>query len=687
MKLPKQSHMRLLPESQCRLTRNDVEGEKDMPKSLVIVESPAKANTINKILGKNFVVLSSMGHVMDLPGSVMGIDVENNFKAEYMVIPKKKKTIAALKKEAQKKSEIFLATDPDREGEAISWHLYNLLGKKKNIRRVVFHEITKDAIKEAFKHPGNVDMDKVDAQQARRILDRLVGYSISPLLWRKVGRGLSAGRVQSVAVRLIVERENKIMAFISQEYWEVEAELEKKDRDARFTAKLDKVEEKKAELKKKEGADSIVDELKKEEFIVTNVQKKEKKKYTQPPFTTSKLQQEGFYKLRFPASKTMRTAQQLYEGLEIGEEGNVGLITYMRTDAVRISKGSTDSARDYILKKYGKEYMPAAPNKFKSRKSAQEAHEAIRPTLPLREPGSIEKYLTPDQYNLYTLIWNRFISSQMTPAVFSVVTVEIKAGRCIFKAHGSQKIFAGFSIVYEEDGEKKEGENLLPPLAVDEKLNLLKLTPSQHFTKPPARFSEASLVKALEEYGIGRPSTYAPIIYTIVARNYVKRKEGYMHPSELGMVVTDLLVKNFADILDFEFTAKMEEELDEVEEGKKKKLDVLRDFYGPFEKDLLFAKENMRKVKGEEVVTSEICDTCGKPMVIKWGRLGRFLSCSDFPKCRFAKSLPTKVKCQEPGCGGMLVERRSKKRGRHFYGCSNYPTCRYITRKLPTPTD
>ncbi len=680
-----------------------------MPKSLVIVESPAKANTINKILGKNFVVLSSMGHVMDLPGSVMGIDVKNNFKAQYITIPKKKKAISTLKKEAQKKAEIFLATDPDREGEAISWHLYNLLGKKKNIRRVVFHEITKDAIKEAFKHPGKVDMDKVDAQQARRILDRLVGYSISPLVWRKVGRGLSAGRVQSVAVRLIVERENKIRAFISQEYWEVQAELEKKDRDARFTpldskphgieniqrgkhltgftAKLDKVEEKKAELKKKEEADSIVDELKKEEFIVTNVQKKEKKKYAQPPFTTSKLQQEGFYKLRFTASKTMRTAQQLYEGLEIGEEGNVGLITYMRTDAVRISKGSTDSARDYILKKYGKEYMPAAPNKFKSRKSAQEAHEAIRPTLPLREPGSLEKYLTPDQYKLYTLIWNRFISSQMTPAVFSVVSVEIKAGRYIFKAQGSQKIFAGFSVVYEEDGEKKEGEKLIPPLAVDEKLNLLKLTPSRHFTKPPARFSEASLVKALEEYGIGRPSTYAPIIYTIVARNYVKRKEGYMHPSELGMVVTDLLIKNFADILDFEFTAKMEEELDEVEEGKKKRLEVLKDFYGPFEKDLSFAKANMRKVKGEEVVTSEICDTCGKPMVIKWGRLGRFLSCSDFPKCRFAKSLPTKVKCPEPGCGGMLVERRSKKRGRHFYGCSNYPTCRYITRKLPTPTD
>ncbi|MEE8317573.1 MAG: DNA topoisomerase, partial [Candidatus Omnitrophota bacterium] len=415
--------------------------------------------------------------------------------------------------------------------------------------------------------------------------------------------------------------------------------------------------------------------------------KKEKRKYAQPPFTTSKLQQEAFYKFRFPASKTMRTAQQLYEGLEIGKHEEVGLITYMRTDAVRVSKGSVEEARDYIVKKYGKEYLPATPNRFKSKKSAQEAHEAIRPTLPLREPGHVEKYLTPEQYKLYTLIWNRFISSQMSPAVFSVVGVDIKAGRFIFRAQGSHKIFSGFSAVYKEDGEKKEEEKILPPLVVDEKLLLLRLNPSQHFTKPPPRFSEASLVKALEEYGIGRPSTYAPIIYTIVARNYVKRREGYFHPSDLGMVVTDLLIKSFSKILDLEFTAKMEEELDEIEEGKEKRLDVLKRFYGPFEKDLEHAKVNMRKVKGEAVATSEVCDKCGKQLVIKWGRLGRFLSCSDFPNCRFAKSLPTKVKCQEPGCDGMLVERRSKERGRHFYGCSNFPKCRYITRKLPSPKD
>ena len=659
-----------------------------MAKSLVIVESPAKANTINKILGKDFIVRSSMGHVMDLPGSKMGIDVDHDFQAKYVVLPKKKKAISILKKDAQGKQKIFLATDPDREGEAISWHLYNILGKKKSIHRIAFHEITKSAIQEAVKHPGKIDIHKVDAQQARRILDRLVGYSISPLLWRKVGRGLSAGRVQSVAVRMIAERENEIRAFVSQEYWDIEAELSKGTPNSNFIAKFDKIDGKKTKLHKEKESKEIVKELEKEDFIVKDVQKKEKKKYAQAPFTTSKLQQEAFYKLRFPAAKTMRTAQQLYEGLEIGEEGNVGLITYMRTDAVRLSKDSTDVAKAYILEKYGKDYAPATPNKFKSKKGAQEAHEAIRPSLPLREPESIKTYLNEDQYKLYTLIWNRFVSSQMTPAVFSVVAVEIKAGRCIFKANGSQKIFAGFSAIYEEDGEngeKKEEkkEKLLPPLSVEEKLTLIKLIPSQHFTKPPARFSDASLVKALEEYGIGRPSTYAPIIYTIVTRNYVKRREGYLHPSELGMVVNDLLIKNFGDILDYKFTAKMEEELDEVEEGTKKKIEVLKDFYAPFEKDLSLAKVNMRKVKGEAVPTSEVCDKCGKPMVIKWGRMGRFLSCSDFPNCRFAKSIPTAVTCPEPGCGGRLIEKRSK-RGSHFYGCSNYPKCRYMSRRLPS---
>jgi len=661
-----------------------------MAKSLVIVESPAKANTINKILGKDFVVCSSMGHFMDLPRSTMGIDVKNKFKTEFVMIDGKKKTISVLKKQAQGKSKIFLATDPDREGEAISWHLYNLLGKKKSIQRVVFHEITKGAVTEAFKHPSNIDKSKVDAQQARRILDRLVGYSISPLLWRKVGRGLSAGRVQSVAVRMVVERENEIRAFIPKEYWDVEAELKKHEGAHKsFIAKLDKADGKKIEVSNKEQAEGITSELKKKEFIVSDVQKKEKRKYAQAPFTTSKLQQEGFYKLRFSASKTMRVAQQLYEGLELGKEGTVGLITYMRTDAVRVSKESLEGARSYIGKKYGREYVPDAPNKFKAKKSAQEAHEAIRPALPLREPRSIEKHLAPDQYKLYTLIWNRFISSQMTPAVFSVLGVEIKAGRFVFKAQGSQKVFAGFTAVYEEDGEDKEkkGEKILPPLSIDEKLDLVKLDPSQHFTKPPARFSDASLVKTLEEYGIGRPSTYAPIIQTIVYRNYVRRREGYFHPSELGMVVTDLLMKNFADILDYKFTAKMEEELDEVEEGEKKKIEVLNDFYEPFEKDLTLAKVNMRKVKGEAVATSEICEKCGKIMVIKWGRLGRFLSCSDFPNCRFARPLPTGVKCPEPGCGGVLIERRSKKRGQHFYGCSNYPKCGHISRRLPSQNE
>ena len=655
-----------------------------MPKSLVIVESPAKANTINKILGKNFVVTSSMGHVVDLPGSKMGIDIEKDFEPNYIAIPKKKKTITELKKAAKDKDKIFLATDPDREGEAISWHLYNLLGKKKNIKRVVFHEITKSAIEEAFKHPGDIDVNKVDAQQTRRILDRLVGYSISPLLWRKVGRGLSAGRVQSVAVRMIVDRENEIRAFVPKEYWDIEAHLKK---HTVFTAKLNKIDGKKAEVYDKKHTEDIVSELKKEEFIVSDVQKKEKRKYAQPPFTTSKLQQDAFNKLRFSASKTMRIAQQLYEGLEIGEEGNEGLITYMRTDAVRLSKDSMDAARKYILDKYSKEHLPHVPNKFKSKKSAQEAHEAIRPSLPLREPKAINKYLTEDQLKLYTLIWNRFISSQMSPAVFSVVTVDVKAGRFLFRAQGSQKVFAGFSVVYEEYEEKKEKDDkeekkILPSLVVGDKPELIKLDPSQHFTKPPGRFSDASLVKALEEYGIGRPSTYAPIIYTIAARNYVRRREGYFHPSELGMVVTDLLMKSFADILDMKFTAEMEEELDKIEEGEEKKVVVLKRFYDPFKKDLAHAKENMRKVKGEAVKTSEVCEKCGKPMVIKWGRLGRFLSCSDFPTCRFAKSLPSGVRCPEPDCGGMLIEKRSK-RGRHFYGCSSYPKCTHISQKLP----
>ena len=658
-----------------------------MSKSLVIVESPAKASTINKILGKNFTVTSSMGHIMDLPKSKMGIDIKKGFTPEYIMIPGKKKIADVLKKAAADVDNIFLATDPDREGEAISWHLANLLGKKKKIHRIAFHEITRTAIETAISKPGNIDMNMVDAQQTRRVLDRLVGYSISPLLWRKVGRGLSAGRVQSVAVRLIVDRENEIRVFVPEEYWDIEAELRKKDvENSRFTAKLDRIDDKKIDLKNKEDSVKLVTELEKEKFLVTSVDKKEKKKYSQPPFTTSKLQQEAFYKLRFHANKTMKAAQQLYEGLPIGDEGNVGLITYMRTDSVKLSKESQAFARKYILEKYGSEFVPSMPNAYKSKKSAQEAHEAIRPALPLREPDSIKEFLTPDQYKLYTLIWNRFISSQMTPAVFNVVSVNIKAGRCIFKANGSQKIFQGFSVVYQENEEDKEEEKLLPSLETGEVLDLLKLNPNQHFTKPPPRYSDASLVKALEEDGIGRPSTYAPIIQTIIARNYVKRKENYFHPSELGIIVTDLLIKSFPRILDMEFTAKMEEELDEIEEGREKSVEVLKRFYEPFEKDVEYAKVNMRKVKGEVVKTSEICEKCGKPMVIKWGRLGRFLSCSDFPNCRFAKAIPTGVKCPEPDCGGMLVERRSK-RGRHFYGCSNYPKCHHISRRLPSQSD
>lgn len=659
-------------------------------KSLVIVESPAKANTINKLLGNNFRVCSSMGHIMDLPKERMGIEIENNFKPQYTIIPGKKKIVTQLKKEAAAANTIYLAPDPDREGEAISWHLSNLFGKGKKVFRVIFHEITRYALTEAFKNLGDIDLKKVDAQIARRILDRIVGYSLSPLLWRKVGRGLSAGRVQSVAVRLIVEREREINLFIPQEYWEIEAELQKpetrtqKPGEGKFIAKLEKIDGKKPEIKNKDEAEAFVEEIRPQTFIVTDIQKKEKRRLPQAPFTTSKLQQEAFNRLHFPAQKTMRTAQQLYEGLEIGKEGSVGLITYMRTDSVQISDEAIKEVRKYILDNFGKEFLPETPNRYKSKKLAQEAHEAIRPTLPLRKPETLRDYLTSDQLKLYTLIWNKFLASQMNPAVFLVTTVDISASpKFLFRASGSILLFAGFLTVYnlgEESEEEKPAH--IPELTKDEVLKLLDLIPSQHWTKPPSRYTDASLVKALEEYGIGRPSTYAPIIQTIVTRNYVKRQGGYFIPTELGSVVTELLMNSFPKILDLEFTAKMEEELDEIEEGKEEWRNVLHRFYNPFKEDLEAAQINMKKIKTEQTPTSEICNMCGRPMVIKWGRHGRFLSCSGFPKCRNAKPISTGVKCPQEDCDGELIERRTKT-GRIFYGCTNYPKCKFLSRRLP----
>ena len=656
-------------------------------KSVVIVESPAKSKTINKILGSHYVVLSSMGHIVDLPKNKMGIDVENGFKPDYVVIPERRKYMAKLKKEAKKAAAIYLAADPDREGEAISWHLKNQFGKDKKIYRVTFDEITATAVKKAFDHPHHIDAKLVNAQQTRRILDRIVGYNLSPLLWKKVTRGLSAGRVQSVAVRLVVEREEEIRKFVPQEYWEIEAHLRKQDGERRsFAAMLDKIKAVGFAIKNEKEAKDAIGAIEKQKFIVSNVKKTHRKKSPQAPFTTSKLQQEGFNKLRFPVNKTMRVAQQLYEGIEIGHKESVGLITYMRTDSVRVSHDAQEAAKDFILRRYGDEYYPEKPNIYKSKKSAQEAHECIRPALPLHTPESIKTHLSPDQFKLYELIWNRFISSQMTKAVYLVTSVDIEAGDYLFKASGASMKFDGFTALYPAQDQKNGEERRkipwkIPDLKTGEALDLLELIPSQHFTKPPARYSDATLVKALEEKGIGRPSTYAPIISTIIHRNYVKRIKGYLHTTELGEIITGLLIKHFPKIMDIGFTAILEDELDGIEEGRIDRVLVLKGFYGPFINNVEKAKIQMKSIKKEGVKTDQVCELCGKPMIIKWGRRGKFLSCSDFPRCKFSKSITTGVKCPNPGCDGELIERRSRRGA--FYGCTRYPKCTYTSRTLP----
>ncbi|RKY42205.1 MAG: type I DNA topoisomerase [Candidatus Makaraimicrobium thalassicum] len=662
-------------------------------KFLVIVESPAKSKTINKIMGKEYKVVASMGHIIDLPVSSMGIDFENDFKPEYTVIKGRKKYLTSLKKEAKGSKAIYLAADPDREGEAICWHLRNQLEKSKaGIYRVSFDEITKKAVRAAFQHPRQVDMNKVNAQQARRILDRLVGYSLSPLLWQKITRGLSAGRVQSVAVKLIVEREEDIRKFKTQEYWSIDAVLRKKRGESPveeeppvFKAKLIKYKGEKIHIPDQKSVDEIVSRLDGEKFIVTDISRKGKKSYPRSPYITSVLQQDAFNKLNFSASKTMRTAQLLYEGIELGEEGSVGLITYMRTDSVRISDDARKEVRQYILDKYGEKYCPSKPPEYKSRKRAQEAHEAIRPTLPLRSPEQVRSYLGPDEFKLYDLIWKRFVASQMTNALFSVLAVSIDAGDYRFRAGGAQLIFDGFLCLYRETAEREDGMTEIPPLEPGEETDLEDIITEQHFTKPPPRYTDASLVKVLEEKGIGRPSTYAPIIRTIINRHYIKRIGRSIQPTELGELVNRLLVDNFPDIVDDEFTARMENELDEIEEGQREWVSILRDFYSSFEKKLEEAKERMSSVKRQVVKTDQVCEKCGSPMVIKWGRRGRFLSCSRFPACKNARSITTGVKCPEQGCDGELVERKSR-RGM-FYGCTRYPECTYTTRKLPAESE
>ncbi len=671
-----------------------------MAKFLVIVESPAKAKVIHKYLGNKYKVEASMGHVRDLPKSRLGVDLDNNFEPSYVIMTNKKKTVTKLKKASKNMNCIYLATDPDREGEAICWHLEWILRQsfKGDIKRVTFNEITPAAVHEAFLHSHNIDLQLVNAQQARRILDRIVGYKLSPLLWKKVARGLSAGRVQSVALKLIMDRERQIRDFKPQEYWSIDAELEaQKERGMIFKARLDKIKGEKVELPKREDVDDILDELKVAEYKVLKIDKKTKRRKPQPPFITSKLQQEAFNKLRFPAQKTMRVAQRLYEGIDLGKtEGTVGLITYMRTDSVNISKGALHDVRKFIDEKFSKDYLSENPRVYKSRKRAQEAHEAIRPTSVFRDPEEIKKYLTDDEYKLYGLIWKRFVSSQMSDAVDEVQTIDIDAsGKYMFRTSSTKNIFPGFSKVYivtdlNENGEKDEKLNEkkyeIPHLAVGDLLNLIQLLPEQHFTKPPARFNDASLVKTLEELGIGRPSTYAPTIQTLLFRSYVERRSSALHPTEMGELVIDLLVNHFSYILDVKFTALMEEELDEVEEGKKDWTSVLHEFYNIFSPKLAEAQEKMKNIKRAVITTEHNCDICGKPMVVKWGRFGKFLACAGFPECKYTRSIPTGFRCPAPGCDGELVRRQSRNK-RVFYGCSNYPKCSFTVNKLPHKKD
>ncbi|MBI5344268.1 MAG: type I DNA topoisomerase, partial [Deltaproteobacteria bacterium] len=608
-----------------------------MGKSLVIVESPAKAKTINKFLGKDFTVMASIGHIKDLPKSKLGVDIEHGFTPVYEKIKGKAKTIAELKQAGKKADRIYLAPDPDREGEAIAWHIAEEVdsGLKKTCR-VLFNEITERAVKEAIEHPVELDRNKFDAQQARRVLDRLVGYQVSPILWDKVRRGLSAGRVQSVAVRLVCEREREIQAFVAVEYWSVTAGLET-GLGAAFEAKLAKKNDKKAAIKTGEEAASIVAGLKGAAFTVSGIETKETKRNPAAPFTTSKLQQEAARKLGFTAKKTMMIAQQLYEGVELGEEGPVGLISYMRTDSTRLSNEAVEAARTYIQAKFGAEYLPARPNIYKSKKKAQDAHEAIRPTYIKHAPETAAKYLSKDQARLYQLIWNRFIACQMAPALIDQTRAEITAKDCLFTASGSTIKFQGFIAVYVEgvdEGQADDEGSKLPAMKKDEALKLLGLTPLQHFTQPPPRYTEASLVKTLEENGIGRPSTYAAIISTIQDREYVVKEKTQLKPTELGFLVTELLVKSFPEILDVEFTAHMEEELDKIEEGQAEWRKTMGDFYGPFKESLEKAGKEMKNVKTEEEPTDLKCEKCGKMMVIKWGRKGKFLACSGYPDCK-----------------------------------------------------
>jgi DNA topoisomerase-1 len=727
---------------------------------LVIVESPAKAKTVHKILGKDFTVKASIGHIKDLPEKEIGVDVEGNFKPHYVPIPGKEKIIKELKKASKEADRVLLAPDPDREGEAIAWHIASEIADPKStdgkIYRITFNEITERVVQEAIKNPGRIDMNKVDAQQARRILDRLVGYKLSPLLWRKVRRGLSAGRVQSVAVKLIVDREREVEAFKPEEYWSINAEFEGSQPPS-FWAKLHRINQEagaergiKFLIPNEETAHTIVDDVKDKEFVLSQIERKQRKRMPFPPFITSTLQQEAARKLRFAAKKTMMIAQQLHEGIELDEEGAVGLITYMRTDSFRVAPEAQEWAREIIGETYGKNYVPEKPPFYKSKATAQDAHEAIRPTYPDKRPEKIKKFLTKDQYALYTLIWNRFISSQIAPAQLEQTTFiitpfyppllrgELKGG-AEFRAAGTVVRFDGFMAVYTEGKDELEEEEggVLPALKEGEQLRLITMQPRQHLTQPPPRYTEATLIKSLEEKGIGRPSTYATILSTIQERKYVHKTDGKFSPTELGAIVNDFLVEKFPELIDVGFTAKMEDKLDRIEDGKLKWVKVIKDFYNPFSRDLTEVIKTTGKIKPKDIPTDSICELCGLPMVIRWGRHGRFLACSGFPKCKNTKPLASQEttgkspkskspvqqtdevceKCGAPmvirsgrygkflACskfpeckntrplstglkcpqdGGDIIERRSK-RGRPYWSCSNYPSCKFFLWYKPIP--
>ncbi len=666
---------------------------------LVIVESPAKARTVGRFLGRGYTVKASVGHVRDLYKSKLSVDVDHDFEPIYYVPRDKKKLVRELKEAVDSAEEVYLATDPDREGEAIAWHVKEATGLEDDrTKRVVFHEITKSAISDAFAHARDVDMQLVDAQQARRILDRLVGYKISPLLWRNVRRGLSAGRVQSVALRLVVDREREIQAFVPEEYWSIVADLAKREPEKRhFLAKLLRVDGKPAKIHTGAEAQSIVSELERSQWQVSKVKRGTRQRRPYPPFTTSTMQMEASRKLNFNARRTMRTAQSLYEGVKLGQQGAVGLITYMRTDSTNVAKEAQVQAREFVSGHYGEQYLPKKPPIYKTKaRSAQEAHEAIRPTSVFRTPESVRQYLKDDQFRLYKLIWQRFVASQMTPAIYDTLTVDVEAGPAggkkpyLFRATGSSLRFPGFLKVYEPaksvEEKRKEAEELenkeIPPLTEGELLDLLKLMPEQHFTQPPPRYTEASLVKALEQYGIGRPSTYATILSTIQDRKYVEKKGKFFIPTELGMTVNDLLVKHFGNYINVDFTAEMEEELDRIARGEEDRVDVLKKFYGPFEQAVEAAGATMQRQHIEPEKIGEKCPECGGDLVIKEGRYGRFIGCSNYPTCKYTRPIveDTGVKC--PKCGGRILKKKSR-RGKIFYGCENWPKCDFVTWNEP----